>query len=180
MMLYFLWFILIILFITILLVLNYLVLIIFTQVPFINTPRKIQKMIVNAIQLKPGQRVYDLGCGSADLLIKLEKKYQTKGTGYEISMIPYLLAKLKILLYRSEVKICQRNFYKADVSDADLVYTYLGPTPMVKLEPIFKKQLKPGAKLISYCFPLPNLEPVRVIPSPNNLFLRGNIYFYQF
>lgn len=58
--------------------------------PFISSPRIDWLKICEAAELKPGQTVYDLGCGKANLLTTAAKNFGVKGVGYEIALWPNL------------------------------------------------------------------------------------------
>ncbi|MEK7653380.1 MAG: hypothetical protein AAB358_02795 [Patescibacteria group bacterium] len=49
-----------------------------------------------AAEIKPGEKIYDLGCGKASLLIKAAKKYGAISVGYEISLWPYFWARFNV------------------------------------------------------------------------------------
>lgn len=149
-------------------------------IPFISTPKEKFDAILNAVDLKPGEKIYDLGCGKAHLLIRASKKYKAHGVGYELSLTPYLWARLKIWFSGADVEIKMSDFFKADLSGADVVFCYLFPWMMAKLEPKFQKELKKGARVVSYSFPLPNLEPNKVILSDSSNIRSGKIFVYNF
>lgn len=116
-------------------------------------------------KIKPGQKIVDLGCGDGRIVFRAEKNYGAVAEGYEISVFVWLLAQLNRLLKRSKAKIYRRNFFTADLSQADVVFCYLLPEVMQKLSPKFKKELKPGAKIISASFSLPEYEAREVYPA---------------
>ncbi len=78
--------------------------------------------------------------------------------GYEINPFMWLIAWLRHFGNRS-IKVRLGNFWRFDLSKADVVMTFLTPRYMQKLEGKLKKELKPGAVFISYVFVLPGLEP---------------------
>jgi len=155
-------------------------------VPFISSPAYDLENICQAAQLKPGEIIYDLGCGKANLLTLAAKKFQAKGVGYELSLWPYLWGRLRIWLSGTDVKLYLKDFFKADLSNADVVFCYLFPEIMAKLEPKFQNELKKGARVISYAFKLPNIKPTKIIDGKERVsfFLKkkssGKIYVYQF
>jgi hypothetical protein len=51
------------------------------------------------------------------------------------------------------------NFYKADLSDADVVFVYATSKEVVKLAPHLEKQLKKGARVVSISADFPEWEP---------------------
>lgn len=156
-------------------------------VPFISIPRADWLKMSEAAELRPGQTVYDLGCGKANLLTVAAKKFGVKGVGYEISLWPYLWGRLRICRCRADVKIRFQNFFQADLKNADAVFCYLFPQVMAKLEPKFISELKPGARVVSYAFKLPNAQPIKIIGATPRFsaFRRKprrivSIYVYQF
>lgn len=156
-------------------------------VPFISIPRVDWLKMGEVAELKPGQVVFDLGCGKANLLTSAAKKFGVKGVGYEISLWPYLWGKWRIRLSRANVEVRLKNFFQADISQADVVFCYLFPHIMAQLEPKFSKELKPGAKVVSYAFALPNIKPAKIISATPRFSHFGkkpvhtaNIYIYQF
>lgn len=151
-----------------------------TGVPFVSSSRRDVKAIIEAMELVPGQVICDLGCGKAQILIKACKRYGVKGVGYELSFWPYIWARLNVWLSCTDVKIHFANFFKADLSGIDLVYCYLFPEVMAKLENKFKKELKPGARVVSYAFKMPNIIPEKVIITHEDNVELGKIYIYRF
>jgi SAM-dependent methyltransferase len=156
-------------------------------VPFISSPRYDIESICSAVELKPGEIIYDLGCGKANLLTVASRKFGARGVGYEISLLPYVWAKLRIWFFRADVQMRLADFFKADLGEADVVFCYLFPEIMAKLEPKFRSQLKPGSRVVSYAFQLPNIAPIKVVDGnePRGLFEKigrttGKIYVYQF
>jgi SAM-dependent methyltransferase len=133
-----------------------------TRVPYAPTPKKMIEKIIKELNIKPGQLVYDLGCGDGRFLFAAEAK-GAKAVGFEISPIVYLKARLTKLLKRSKVKINYKNFYSVDLSDADVVFCFLVDTVIPKVAKKLKKELKPGTKVVSYGFAFPNWEPTKVI-----------------
>ena len=88
-----------------------------------------------------------------------------------------LFGRLKAFIIRSRAKFYTKNMFKHDWSDADIVFCYLLPHLMKKLEPKFS-QLKPGAKVVSHAFEIPGWKPARHLVLDKRRKI-GNIYVYQ-
>ena len=101
---------------------------------FIATRTKVVKKMVALADIQRGEKVYDLGCGDGRLLIEANKKYGAEAIGIEISPFVFWLAKITTLIHRAKVTLVRGNIYKADFSDADVVFCYLMPEMMQKLE----------------------------------------------
>jgi len=147
-------------------------------VPFISLPKKDWLHLCRSADLKSNQVVYDLGCGKANLLLTAVKNYDVRGVGYEISLWPYLWAHLKSWKYKNRIELHLKNFFKADLSRADVIFCYLFPETMAKLEEKFEKELSPGSKVVAYAFKLPNRQPDKIIEKPGTKM--GIIYVYQY
>lgn len=145
-------------------------------VPFVSTPQKYFSQILQAAELQPGEKFFDLGCGRAHLLISAAKKYGITGIGYELSLWPYVLAQINIWWTRAKVKVFCRNFFRADLSSADVVFCYLFPEIMIQLEEKFKRELKPGSRVITYDFKLPHITATKSVAIDG----RERIFVYRF
>lgn len=155
------------------------IILVYTKVPFVKTPRKSIDMILNNIKISPKDTVYDIGCGDASMLIAIEKKFGARTIGYEISPWAYLRGRINIFLNKTNTKIYYKNFYKEDLSQANVVFCFLIVSVMDKVGQQLKKQLKPGAKVISYGFHIPNWQPVEVINTGQNNPKSSKIYIYR-
>ncbi|MDO8667545.1 MAG: class I SAM-dependent methyltransferase [bacterium] len=128
--------------------------------------------------LKEGQVFYDLGCGDGKLVIYAANHYKAKAIGLEISLPFYLFCRLrKIFNFKADINFKFKNLFKEDLSPADVVYFFGMPeTINKKLCAKLKRELKPGAKIISYTFSLVGWTP-KIIdkPTPNDL----SIYLYE-
>ena len=149
-------------------------------VPFISTNKRDFKAILKAVDLKTGEIIYDLGCGKAHLLIYAAKRFGARGVGYELALWPYLWAKVKIYLAKADVKIFRKNFFQADLSKADVVFCYLFPEVMAKLEPKFTQELKSGSRVVSYAFKLPTKVADKVVITNDDNTELGKIYVYEY
>lgn len=108
-------------------------------------------------------------------------------TGIENSSIPLWYSQLFACFLsaarsggnlRSRVRFIRGDIYQSSYRDADMVLCYLFPGAMERLAEKFKKELPPGAVLISICFALPGQHPVRTITCGDAL--RTKVYVYSF
>ncbi|RMD51213.1 class I SAM-dependent methyltransferase, partial [Candidatus Parcubacteria bacterium] len=83
--------------------------------PWIPSTKRQQKLLINNIKIKPNDNVFDLGCGTGTLLKAcLEKAPQANYYGIELSLLPYLIAKIRFLK-TPNVKIKFGNLFKTNL-----------------------------------------------------------------
>jgi len=133
---------------------------------FYGLPSKPTKpdRIRNALKLadlQPDETLYDLGAGDGRVLILAAKEFGAKVVGIEIGPVQCALSWLKIVRngLGSRVQIKLKNFYKTDLSAADVVFIYGTSREVVKLAPYLPAQLKPGSRVISISADFPEWEP---------------------
>lgn len=132
--------------------------------PFIPTPMKAVRAMLEFAGVKKGDRVYDLGCGDGRLLIEAERKGAI-AIGYELSIPTLLLAKVRCFgrkntrLSGGQVHVRYGDFWKKDLSDADVIFCYLLLDKMAQFERDVWPSLKPGCRVVSHMFPMPTVKP---------------------
>jgi predicted RNA methylase len=136
---------------------------IFFLVPYVPTRNDVAGKMIEMAGIKAGENVFDLGCGDGRLLFLAENKAKIRCVGYEVAPLIYLFALVRKLIARSKVKIKFKSFFRADLRKADVIFCYLFPGVMTKLEKKIRKECKKGTRIISNTFHMPGMKPVRVI-----------------
>ena len=135
---------------------------------YVSTSRTKIAAFINAVPMKAGQTLVDLGCGDGRVLREARKRYGIQTIGYEINPLAYLKARL-FSFGLNKIKIRRENFWEADLTGADVVFCYLYPDVMKKLAAKFKSGLKPGAIVVSSNFPLPEHIPDKILRPQSRL-----------
>lgn len=125
--------------------------------------------------IKPGQKVYDLGCGDGRILSAAAQR-GARAEGFEISLLPYCISWIRSRFQEgNKFKVSLKDFWLQDLSDADIVYCFLMPKVSAKLKLKFEKELITGTKIITYVWPIEGWNPVAVdIPEG-----KPTLYLYQ-
>jgi len=144
--------------------------------PWVPTPLHDVKRLLKLADIKPGQKVYDLGCGDGRLIVAAAQKGAI-AEGFEISFLPYLLSKIRLSFQKNTInaRIRYKDFWQSNLNDADIVYFYLMPKIYPKLQRKFESELKKGTKVISYVWPMDGWQPISVDIEKG----RPNLYLYQ-
>lgn len=142
------------------------------------TSEKVKRQVMASIPPETQGVIIDLGSGWGNMVFQLAKKFpHCQIIGYESSPIPYYFSRLWALFLKyPNLKIYRKNFFKLDLSAAALIYCYLYPAAMKKLQEKFANELKPGTIVFSNTFAVPDWKPVHVV-SVKDLY-NTRIYMY--
>lgn len=143
--------------------------------PWVPTWKKDVKRAIRLADIGSGQKVYDLGCGDGRI-VHAAARAGADAIGYDISLLPYVLAKIRGLLPAKpgKYRIMFMDFWNIDISDADAVFIFLLPEFHNRLKSKFEQELKPGAKVAALVWPIKGWEPTETDSAKN----RVNIYLY--
>ncbi len=148
------------------------------KVPFVPTSKRVINYVIQLCDLKKGDKVYDLGCGDARFLIEAQKKTGREAVGYENALLPFLLAKFRKYINSAKINVKMNNLFNADLSDANVIYCYLGPDVMPRLAEKFKKECKKGTRIYSNSFSISTMKPQKIWQTNKSKRL-PTIYMYQ-
>lgn len=117
--------------------------------------------------LKEGELIVDLGCGSAKVLIIAAKEFGARGIGIDRSPYCYLLSKINVFLTRQskKIQIIYGNFNNSNdyLKKADVIYVYLLETVNKKIESWLFKNISPKARVVSLSFTFSKHEPKKTV-----------------
>lgn len=130
--------------------------------PYVPTWGSDVERLLSLAEVKAGDVVYDLGAGDGRIVLAAAKR-GAQATGFEIAFLPYLVARIRILCspYRRQAKMVAQDFFHADLSPADVIVCFLTPRAMGKLGEKFRRELRPGTRIVSYAFAIPGWTPDR-------------------
>lgn len=128
--------------------------------PDIPSPQPVVDRMLAAAHLRPGETLYDLGCGSGRIVITAAQKFKARAVGVELSNDIYkaTLQRVRRLGLEDRVRIINANALHVDLTPADVVTLYLLTGSNEKLKPSLER-LKPGARVISHEFQIRGWKP---------------------
>lgn len=144
---------------------------------YVSTSRKRIDAFADAVAMKPGQVLVDLGCGDGRVLRRLRRRFDVRAIGYELNPLAYLMARL-LCVGRRDITILFKDFSKVDLSGADVVFCYLFPDVLPKLSVKLDRELEPGSVVVSANFAIPNWTPLQVLRVDRSLH-RDPLYVYR-
>lgn len=129
-------------------------------------------------RIRPGEVVYDLGCGHGLLLVEAAKRYKARAFGMDRDPVLVFYARVRALFsgVGRQVHVRRGDLHRADLSRADVVLLYLNQELNHKLQPKLLRELNSAARVVSNHHEMEGWEPEEVQQSarPGEL-----IYLYR-
>ena len=149
--------------------------------PYVNSPEQAVQKMLDMTSLRPGQTLYDLGCGDGRILISAAKKYRVKAVGVEISehLAQRAAENVKKAGLTDRVTVVHGNFMNTDLSPADVVTLYLATSANESLRPNLERYLRPNSRVVSYDYPVPGWKPIQTAETEGLHGTTHTIYLYE-
>jgi len=133
-------------------------------VPFAPSNRRSTQAIVEAVQLKKTDLVYELGSGDGRLAFALNKEYECNVVGFELAPLIFLWSVLaQFIKQKGGVSFLMQDFLKIDLGKATYLYAYLTPNMLEKLAIKIEKE-KIHVTVITHSFAIHRWKPDQIIP----------------
>jgi len=126
--------------------------------PYLPSLSRQVDVALDIVDLKPGDRIIELGCGDGKVLIAAAKRGFCS-VGYELNPILFMIAWLRTINYRSQTKVIFGNFWHKPWPEADAIYIFLLPRLMDKLETTIKQKVTSNIKVVSFAFTFNQMKP---------------------
>lgn len=135
------------------------------QVPLYLSNSKTQNTLADLVPPDINVTFIDLGCGLGDIVTHVARaRPQARVIGVETAPLSFLVAWVRTKLFASEnAEIRFQSIWDTDISNADVVYAFLSPAPMSRLNEKIRVEMKPGSRFISNSFAVPGSEPDEIV-----------------
>lgn len=131
----------------------------FFGAPYVPIPKYGLDKIIEYADIKPGQKAVDLGSGDGRIIIAMARAGAI-AHGYEINpvLVWWTRRKIKKEGLEGKATVYLKSFWNEDLSKYDVVTLFGVRKIMKRLEEKLDKELKPGAKIISFGFSFPDWQ----------------------
>ena len=128
----------------------------FLGAPFVPIDQAVLKKMIALLQVQPGEKATDLGSGDGRVVIELAKA-GAQAQGYEINPLLVLTSRknIKNAGVSKQAFIHWKSFWNQDLSSFQVITLFGMPHMMKRLALKLRKELKPGARVISHQFMFP-------------------------
>lgn len=146
--------------------------------PFITTPffASSAKEILTLFELGDVDAkdvVVDLGSGDGRVALAASRVCR-RAVGIEINPFLTLFSRfMAVLSANGEVKFKNKSYWRENLSPYDVVYLYLSPPQLRKLQPKLEKELAPGTRVISNSYKLANWKAKKAVDNKYYLYVIG-------
>jgi protein-L-isoaspartate O-methyltransferase len=132
--------------------------------PYYPTPEVIVEQMLKLGELKPDEKMFDLGSGDGRIVIMAAQKFKAIATGVEFDndLWKQSSERIRNLGLEKRARIIHGDIVRQDYSSADLITVYLLPTSNDKIRPLLEKQLRKGARIVSHDFEISGWTPEKV------------------
>ena len=132
--------------------------------PYYPTPEIVVEKMLRFGELKPREKMFDLGSGDGRIVIMAAQKFKADATGVEFddALFRQSMEKIKTLGLAATARIIHGDLLKQDYSSADLLTVYLLPMSNDKVTPILEKQLKKGTRIVAHDFEFSAWKPEKI------------------
>jgi SAM-dependent methyltransferase len=133
------------------------------DVYYLPTPPAVVDAMLDLAGVGPTDVVYDLGSGDGRIVIRAAQKYGARGVGIEIdpALVAQATRNARQAFVGDRVRFFEGDVFEAEVSQATVVTLYLLTWMNERLQPKFRAELRPGARIVVHQFDLPGWTPDR-------------------
>jgi cyclopropane fatty-acyl-phospholipid synthase-like methyltransferase len=127
------------------------------DIHYVPTSDAVVRAMLKLARVTATDVVYDLGSGDGRIVIEAAKAYGASGVGVELDadLIKQSLKNAQKAGVADKVRFVQGDLFKTDLSEATVVTLFLSQTINARLQPKLRRELKPGARVVSHRFEMP-------------------------
>src|SRR5258708_37609113 len=131
------------------------------DVPFQPSPKDVVIAMLQLAKVTKDDVVYDLGSGDGRILIAAAQLYGARGVGIDIDpkRIREGLTNARREGVLNRVQFRNEDLFQATIGEATVVTLFLWPKVNLRLRPKLWRELKPGTRVVSYCWDMGDWKP---------------------
>ncbi len=136
------------------------------------TSGRVADEMIRLADPRPSELVVDIGAGTGALALRVARRRGARVRAVEIDPVRALIlsARRRTRSERERVRVTRGNLFQEDLRSADVVFAFLWPSAMARLRSKLERELRPGARIVSHCHPVPGWVPYA---------MSGSVYAYR-
>jgi len=130
-----------------------------------GTPDSVVPAMIELAAVNKDDVVYEPGCGDARILIAAVRAGAKKGLGVDIdpNLAEVSYAEVMAAGLTDQIEIYWGNALDVDMSEATVVFLFMGEGFNKVIRPMLWKQLEVGARVVSNDFPMGDWKPDKTV-----------------
>ena len=131
-----------------------------TQVPLYLSGDAAWHCIERLLSGRPPVRFLDIGSGLGGLVLHLARQRPDCSIdGIEVAPLPWLIGWMRGRMARCGSRFLRGDYARLDFAHYDVIFAYLSPAVMPAVWEKATSEMRSGALLLSYEFPVPGVTP---------------------
>jgi ubiquinone/menaquinone biosynthesis C-methylase UbiE len=133
--------------------------------PYQATPPPVVEAMLQLAELRPGDVVYDLGCGDGRIVIAAVRTPGVRGVCVELfaQRLRWAREAAEEAGVSERIRFVQGDLFDIPIGDASVVTLFLVRSANLRLRPRLQKELRPGTRVVSSTFDMGDWEPERTV-----------------
>jgi SAM-dependent methyltransferase len=143
--------------------------------PWFSAGKMEVSRFLKLVDIQPGDKMCDLGCGDGRFVFAASKA-GAKAWGFEVSLLPFFIAKIKKLLSgQKNCRIVYKDFWFQNLGEFDIIYFFLLPEFYPRMKRKIEKECRKGTKVVVCTWPMEGWTPVQ----ESRVDKRKNLFLYE-
>lgn len=139
--------------------------------PFVPTPWPAVGAALDLARLHLEDTLVDLGAGDGRVVAAAARR-GARAIGYELSPFLWIAARLRLFFSRSGGVIRFADAFDADLSEATVLFLFWLPRTLPAIARRLRQHARPGTRVITYAFALPEWNTRETVKPPTCATLR--------
>jgi len=150
------------------------------DVPYVPTPMKVVRTLLELGSVGPEDFLVDLGSGDGRIVITAAKEYGARGFGVDLNEDLVKLSKTYAVAEGVEKKVnfFVRDIFETDIRNASMVTMYLLDEINIQMRPKLLAELKPGTRIVSHDFHMGDWRPDKMVQLDVKKYYRDDTTLY--
>lgn len=144
------------------------------DIHYVPTPPEVVQAMLDLAQVDASDVVYDLGSGDGRIVIAAAQRgARARGVELDASLNREARAQANARGVADRVRFVEEDIFKVSLADASVVMLYLSPTTNLRLRDKLRRELRPGARIVSHRFDMGDWPPdeERTVGEATRIFL---------
>jgi len=125
------------------------------------TAPDVVEVMLRLADVRPGDVVYDLGCGDGRIVIAALRAGAARGVCVDVD--PQRIAESRENAAKAgmadRIRFLNQDLFATDLADATVVMLFLSPDFNLKLRPRLERETKPGTRIVSHWHDMGDWRP---------------------